>query len=166
MYRSVAPRLLWLPLLLAACDAPPKGGEGTIACGMATLTGPLMAKEAFAKGNSLTTLPDTMPATLPLRVVAGPAMRGGVTADTGGGWRITAAGTVPAGSAPGYGVLVVDGRGHPFGALIFDGVAIPGAAELGVVVFPDTIVPLLGVRMDPKALEVANCPAIFPDSLR
>ena len=50
-------------LALAACSGG--GGGGSVSCGIASLTGPLVAKEAFAKGNSLVAPPDSIPASVP-----------------------------------------------------------------------------------------------------
>ena len=60
-------------LALAACSGG--GGGGPVSCRIASLTGPLVAKEAFAKGNSLVAPPDSIPPSVPPRIAAGHAPR-------------------------------------------------------------------------------------------
>jgi hypothetical protein len=157
----VAPLLLLLALTACGGD----GSGGSVACGIASLTGPLVAKEAFAKGNSLTAPPDSVPGSVPLRIVAGPALRGNVTHADSLGWHLSSPDVVPAGTPMGYGVLLVDRRGDVLGALVFEGVVIPGAPLLGDLTLRDTILPLLGVRVDRTQIEDPRCP-VFPDSTR
>ncbi len=162
MTRSQAISPLLFLLSLAACGG---GGGGSIACGIAALTGPLVAKEAFAKGNSLLAPPDSVPSSLPLRLVAGAAIRGHVTSVDSLGWHVSTPDVVSSEAPLGYGVLIVDRQGHALGALVFEGAVIPGAPLLGDVTIRDTILPLLGVRIDPKKIEDPKCP-VFPDSTR
>lgn len=162
MPRSQAISPLLLLVALTACGG---GGGGSIACGIAALTGPLVAKEAFAKGNSLLTPPDSVPTSLPLRVVAGVAIRGHVASVDSLGWHISTPDVVTTDAPLGYGVLIVGRQGQALGALIFEGAVIPGAALLGDLTIRDTVLPLLGVRIDPKQIEDPKCP-VFPDSTR
>ena len=147
-------------VMAAACSR----SSGSASCGIAALTRPLAVKQSFAEGNVLTVVPENAPRTLPVRLVAGPAWRGNV-AVTDGGWQITTIGTVAKEAHVGYGVLVIDFRNAPVGVLAFDGRAVAGAPGLGSLVIGDTVVPLLGVRMDPQSLQDPRCP-VFPDSLR
>lgn len=152
-----------LLLVLAACSGG--GGGGSVSCGIASLTGPLVAKEAFAKGNSLTAPPDSVPASVPLRIVAGQALRGHVTSADSLGWHLSSPDTIAEGTPVGFGVLLVDRKGETLGALVFEGVSIPGAPVLGDLTLRDTIIPLLGVRVDRRQIEDPKCP-LFPDSTR
>lgn len=149
-----------LLVLAAACTR----NAGSASCGIAALTRPLAVKQSFAEGNVLTVVPDATPATLAVRLVAGPAWRGSVAKD-GTGWRITTHGTVSKEAHVGYGVLVTDFHKAPLGVLAFDGHTIAGAPHLGTLTIGDTVVPLLGVRIDPQAMQDPKCP-VFPDSLR
>ncbi|MBK6494010.1 MAG: hypothetical protein IPG05_02735 [Gemmatimonadetes bacterium] len=148
-------------LALAACSGG--GGGGSVSCGIASLTGPLVAKEAFAKGNSLVAPPDSIPASVPLRIVAGQALRGHVTSADSLGWHLSSPDTIADGTPVGFGVLLVDRQGVTLGALVYEGVSIPGAPILGDLTLRDTIVPLLGVRVDRRQIEDPKCP-LFPDS--
>ncbi len=151
-----------LMLFLAACSG---SAGGSAACGIAALTGPLVAKEAFAKGNTLTAPPEVVPASLPLRIVAGPALRGNVASVDSLGWHLSSPDAVHADTPLGYGVLIVDRRGDVLGVLVFEGVAIPGAPLLGDLALRDTVIPLLGVRVNRAQIEDPKCP-VFPDSTR
>lgn len=146
---------------LAACDR----NAGSVSCGIDAFTGPLVVKESFGKGAALTRVPDVPPAGLPVRLVAGPAWHASVARDSSGGWLVTTHGTVSKQAHVGYGVLIVDFDNRALGVLAFDAYSIRGAPELGRFVIGDTIVPLLGVRIDPSRIQNAKCP-VFPDSLR
>jgi hypothetical protein len=154
------PHPVALLMLAAACTRTP----GSASCGIEALTRPLAVKQSFAEGNVLTVVPDATPATVVVRLVAGPAWRGAVAAD-GSGWRVTTHGAVSARAHVGYGVLVVDFHDTPLGVLVFDGRSVAGAPALGMLAIGDTVVPLLGVRIDPHVLQDPKCP-VFPDSLR
>ena len=152
-----------IPLVLAtACvgsDRP------AVTCGIAALTGPYVVLEAFGKGNALDRPPTTAPASLPVRIGGGPVLRGMVGQSDSTGWVIGADGEVPASAAPGFGVLIVDRSGVARGVLLFDGPVVPGAASLGRVGIRDTMLPLVGVRMNPAEMGDSVC-AVFPDSAR
>lgn len=160
-HRSVASTVYLLAL--TACGG--SGGGGSVSCGIASLTGPLVVKEAFAKGNSLTAVPDSIPASVPLRIVAGQALRGHVTSADSLGWHLSSPDTITDGTPIGFGVLLVDRKGVPLGTLVFEGASIPGAPVLGDLTLRDTIIPLLGVRVDRRQIEDPKCP-LFPDSTR
>ncbi|HEY8061475.1 MAG TPA: hypothetical protein VID74_01700 [Gemmatimonadales bacterium] len=154
------PRSVALLMLAAACTRVP----GSASCGIQALTRPLAVKQSFAEGNVLTAVPGATPATVVVRLVAGPAWRGTVAAE-GSGWRVTTHGAVSGRAHVGYGVLVLDFHDAPLGVLAFDGHAVAGAPTLGMLAIGDTVVPLLGVRVDPQVLQDSRCP-VFPDSLR
>lgn len=161
MFRAtVTAAILVLFTLLSACDK----SAGSVACGLDALTGPLAVKQSFAEGHSLTALPEASPGGLPVRLVAGPAWHGTVI-DSAGRWRVTTHGAVSKEVHVGYGVLVVDYHDTVLGVFAFDGHTIRGAPDLGRLAIGDTVVPLLGVRIDPSAIQQTKCP-FFPDSLR
>ena len=162
MHLPSSVRPLLAAVALAACS---KSGGPSATCGIAALTGPLVVMNSFGKGNSLVTPPDSVPETLPVRLVAGPLVHGLVAKDASKGWVIGIEGQIPATARPGYGVLIVDFKGISHGILMFDGIAVPGAPELGTVSLRDTVLPLLGVRLDPRTIEDPKCP-VFPDSVR
>lgn len=158
MVRTVSTLLLaWL----GGCDE----SAGSVACGLDAFTGPLAVKQSFAQGHSLMTLPEIAPAGLPVRLVAGPAWHGTVVSEHADRWQVTTRGIVAKEAHVGYGVLVVDYQNHALGVFAYDGRTISGAPDLGTLAIGDTIVPLLGVRIDSAALQQTKCP-FFPDSLR
>jgi hypothetical protein len=146
---------------LAACDR----NAGSVSCGIDAFTGPLVVKQSFSKGAVLTAVPDAAPAALPVRLVAGPAWRGTVSSDGSGRWLVTTHGTLSKEAHVAYGVLVIDYENRALGVFAFDGQTVRGAANLGHLAIGDTIVPLLGVRIDAAKIQNVQCP-IFPDSLR
>lgn len=150
-----------LGVLLAGCG----GAAGSASCGIEALTGPLAVKQSFAEGHALTEVPSVAPSGLPVRLVAGPAWHATVAGDSANRWRVTVHGTVAPEAHIGYGVLVVDYHNASLGVLAFDGQTVRGASNLGVLVVGDSTVPLLGVRLEPGAIQSARCP-VFPDSLR
>jgi hypothetical protein len=146
-----------LVLLLAAC-----GQEGaSTTCGIAAMTGPLIALEGFARGDGLLTPPTTLPPSLPARFVAGPTASALVSRDDAN--RLVAAvdGPAPEQSRPGFGVLLLDRAHDPLGILVHDGVPVRGAVQLGTVAVGDSLLPLLGVVVTPSAVETERCP-LFP----
>ncbi|MEO5824265.1 MAG: hypothetical protein ABIR59_00065 [Gemmatimonadales bacterium] len=120
--------------------------------------------ESFAKGNALASPPSIVPTSLPVRLVGGPVLRGIVGQPDSTSWLVGAEGQVPPGARPGYGVLIVHG-GVAQGVLVFDGQVIPGAAVIGSLALGTAALPLLGTRVDPRAIADSACPA-FPDSAR
>jgi hypothetical protein len=156
MRRSAALPALAIALTLAACGK--SSGGGSAACGIAALTGPLAVKDAFARGNMLNVLPDSVPASLPVRVVAGPLIDGFLKHRDSTGLAFTVEGKIPAGALPGYGVLLVDATTRPLGILLFDGRAVPGAKMLGTVTVRDSALPLLGIRINLAEFQDPKCP--------
>ena len=128
------------------------------------MTGPLLVLDAFGRGDALAGPPGTVPASLPVRLVAGPVLRGIVGKTDSTGWVVGAEGDVPHDAARGYGVLIVH-EGAAEGVLVFDGQPVSGATVIGSLALGDTIVPLLGVRIDPRTIADTACP-VFPDSAR
>ncbi len=113
----------------------------------------------------MTAVPDLAPKGLPVRLVAGPAWHGTIDPDGKGGWNVKTHGTVAREAHVGYGVVVFDDHDAAVGVLAYDGRSIRAASDLGTLAIGDTIVPLLGVRIDPALIQNAKCP-LFPDSLR
>jgi len=152
--------LLAAPTIVACARS-----EGSVTCGINSLVRPLAVKDAFGAGDALAAPPEEAPAAVPVRLVAGPAWRGTVSQDSVGDWHVAIGNQLPATAAVGYGVLVVDFDNAALGVLLYEGRAILGAAHVGLVTLRDTVVPLLGVRVNPATLQDARCP-LFPDSLR
>jgi len=140
-------------------------GAGSASCGIDALTAPLAVKQSFAEGNALAELPGTVPTAVPIRLVAGPAWRGTVASEGQGHWAITTHGSVSKEARVGFGVLVVDYHDNVLGVLAYDGHSVYGARDFGTLAIGDTVVPLLGVRISPAAIQNPKCP-VFPDSLR
>lgn len=151
-------RLLALSLMVSFAACGKSAGGGSATCGIAALTGPLAVKDAFARGNMLETIPDSVPASLPVRVVAGPLLDGFLRSRDSAGLAFTVEGAIPAGALPGYGVMLVDPRNKPLGILLFDGRAVTNAHILGTVTVRDSALPLLGIRIDLKGYEDPKCP--------
>lgn len=160
MFRALVPALLMLATV-AGCDRR----AGSVSCGLDALTGALAVKQSFAEGHLLTALPDSAPTSLAVRLVAGPAWSASVTSDSTARWRVVTHGAVSRDAQVGYGVAVIDYHDHVLGVLAFNGHSVRGAPDLGTLVIGDTAVPLLGVRLDPAAIQSPRCP-VFPDSLR
>ncbi len=161
MRSSIGRAILSCSLLFTACG-PSRGPS--VSCGIATLTGPLVVLESFGKGNALSAPPSIVPASLPVRLVGGPVLRGIVGQPDSTTWLVGAEGEVPPAARPGYGVLIVHG-GVAQGVLVFDGQVIPGATVIGKVAVGAASLPLLGTRVDPREIADSACPA-FPDSAR
>jgi hypothetical protein len=100
---------------------------------------------------------------LPVRVAAGPAYRGLVSL-VDSTWTVTVEGSLPQGTVPGFGVLVVGTDGVPRGVVLYTGPKVQGAPGLGTVVSGALRIPLLGIQTDVAGLETPACP-FFPDSL-
>src|SRR5690606_26102160 len=64
--------------------------QPSVTCGLAAMTGPLVVLEAFGRGNALDQPPATVPASLPVRLVAGPVLRGIVGKSDSAGWVVGA----------------------------------------------------------------------------
>ncbi len=156
MRRFIGLLALALTTSLVACGK--SAGSGSATCGIAALTGPLAVKDAFARGNMLEAIPDSVPATLPVRVVAGPLLDAFLKSRDSAGMAFTVEGKIPVGALPGYGVILVGPRNTPLGILLFDGRAVPNANVLGTVTVRDSALPLLGVRIDLKGYEDPKCP--------
>ena len=150
-----------LGLLLAGACAKSAGDS---ACGITALAGATMLLDQFAvPRQALAVPPMRAPEVIPVRVAAGPAYRGLVRlADSA--WTIEIEGALPAGTVPGFAVLVVDNDGLARGVVLYTGPKVAGAPGIGTVVSGALSIPLLGLRTDIGGLEAKGCP-FFPDSL-
>lgn len=153
-------RLLVLSLLTtAAC-----GSGGSVACGITALAGATVLLDQFSTPRqTLSGAPVTAPEIIPVRIAAGPALRGVVTL-VEAGWAVTVEGELPPNSSAGFGVLVLDQSGQPRGVMLYSGAQVSGAPVIGLVRVGATEAPLLGIRADVAGLEAPGCP-FFPDSV-
>jgi hypothetical protein len=153
--------LLAVLLLAAACE---RGGGGRAACGLAALAGPTALLTQFSVPNqTLSQPPRNLPERLVARVVAGPALPA-VVGRSDSLLLIGVEGAPPAGTKSGYGVLVVDRREKARGVVVYEGLPVEGAPQLGKVAIGSTTVPLIGIQLDPSRIEDPRCP-LFPDSV-
>ncbi len=140
-------------------------GTGDPACGITALAGATVLLDQFnVPRQTLADAPLEAPGLLPVRVAAGPALRGGVTLGEAG-WVVRVEGDLPQGEAPGFGVLVIGLDASPRGVMLYSGPPVSGAPVIGVVEVGPLEVPLIGLRADVAGLETPSCP-FFPDSLR
>jgi len=155
-------RLLPLLLLLAACGRPAR--SGTAACGLAALAGPTALLTQFSvPRQTLSTPPRVLPERLVTRVVAGPALPS-IVGRSDSLLVIGVEGTIPPSIRPAYGVLVLDTAEKARGVMLFEGLPVEGAPEIGTVAVGDSTLPLIGIQLDPSRIEDPRCP-FFPDSV-
>lgn len=151
-----------LALCLITTTACSSGGS--MACGITALAGATVLLDQFSTPRqTLSEAPVTAPEIIPVRVAAGPALRGLVTL-VEDGWAVTVEGGLPPGDAPGFGVLVLDPGGQPRGVMLYSGAQVSGAPVIGLVRAGTAEAPLLGIRADIAGLEALGCP-FFPDSV-
>lgn len=160
-------RCLLLPwLLVAACDRSPRGNAsaGSAACGLAALAGPTALLGQFSIPNqTLGSPPRRLPERLVVRLVAGPAYPA-IVGRSDSSWIIGLEGALPPAVKAGYGVLVMDRGDKARGVMLFEGMPVEGAPQIGTVSVGDATVPLLGIQLDPAKIEDPQCP-FFPDSV-
>lgn len=138
-------------------DTPPP-------CGLSAVVGPSVLLSEFSKaGQTLATPPAQLPEHIVVRFVAGPALPA-IAGRADSLWVIGVNGALPATTAPGHGVLVLDLAEKPLGVLLYEGGPINGAPVLGSVNLGALVVPLIGIRVDPERIQDPRCP-LFPDSL-
>ena len=158
-------RHLSIALALAftmACDKPPAAGRAT--CGLAALAGPTALLTQFGvPRQTLSRAPEKLPERLVARVVAGPALMALVgRADTL--LVIGVEGAIPPAIKPGYGVLVLDQSEKARGVMLYEGLPVEGAPQIGTVTVGPSMLPLIGIQVDPSKIEDPRCP-FFPDSV-
>jgi hypothetical protein len=148
--------------LLAACSKPPAAGRAT--CGLAALAGPTALLTQFGvPRQTLSRAPAKLPERLVARVVTGPALNAIVgRADTL--LVIGVEGAIPPAIKPGYGVLVLDQSEKARGVMLYEGLAVEGAPQIGTVTVGSAMLPLIGIQVDPAKIEDPRCP-FFPDSV-
>ncbi|MDX2192783.1 MAG: hypothetical protein NW201_05480 [Gemmatimonadales bacterium] len=150
---------------LGACGGERPRGGGAAACGIAAVAGPVTLLSQFSVPNqTLSVPPAKLPPLVTARLAAGPAYRG-VVGRTPQGLVIGIEGTLPPRARIQFGVLVLDPAEAVRGVMLFESAPIEGAPQLGTVAIGSAEVPLVGIQLDPKVYEDANCP-FFPDSLR
>ncbi len=155
-------RSLSLAVLVLAAACKSSGGDA--ACGITALAGATALLDQFSvPRQSLAVPPMRGPEVLPVRIAAGPAYRGLVTA-ADSAWTVEVEGELPSGTIPGFGVLVVGTDGLARGVVLYTGPKVQGAPSIGTVVSGALTVPLLGLRTEVGGLETPACP-FFPDSL-
>ncbi|MEO7987642.1 MAG: hypothetical protein ABI766_14010 [Gemmatimonadales bacterium] len=158
MHRVILPVAL---LLVSACG---KSSGGGAACGLAALAGPTALLSQFGvEGQTLGTVPARLPERLVARVVAGPALPA-IVGRTDASLVIGLEGEIPAAIKPGYGVLVLDQSEKARGVVVYEGLPVEGAPQLGTVSIGPTTLPLIGIQLDPSKIEDPRCP-LFPDSV-
>lgn len=147
--------------LLAACgDGQPRRAP----CGIAALAGPTALLTQFSvPRQTLGTPPAKLPERLVVRLVAGPAYRG-IVGRSDSLLIVGVDGALPAGTKPGFGVLVLDRDGRARGVMLYEGSTVEGAPSIGTVSVGSTTLPLIGIQLDPAKIEDPQCP-FFPDSV-
>lgn len=158
--RAACPLLIAV-LLLQACDSK---NAGNFACGMTAVAGQSLMLEEFTRpGKTLGAVPTTVPATLPVRIALGPALRA-VAGRADSALVVGVEGALPATPPADWGVLVVHPDGRVLGVILYQGNPIEGAPLLGSVNAGDRNLPLVGLMTDIANFQDASCP-VFPDSL-
>lgn len=156
--RPALPAVL-LALAVAGCG----GSHARSTCGLASLAGANLLLGAFATPNvTLSAPPRRVPATLAVRVVAGPLYSASVTRSDST-LRVTLQGEPSSKLVPGSGVLIQDSTGRTRGVLLFDAPPVAGAPQIGTVVAGEHLAPLVGIMADPTLYQDPRCP-LFPDS--
>lgn len=149
-------------LLLAACGRSAEHGRA--ACGLAALAGPTALLTQFSvPRQTLGAPPRTLPERLVTRVVAGPALPS-IVGRTDSALVIGVDGSVPPTIKPGYGVLVLDTSERARGVMLYEGMPVEGAPQIGTVTVGSATLPLIGIQVDPSRIEDPHCP-FFPDSV-
>jgi hypothetical protein len=147
---------------LAACGQP--ADRGRAACGLAALAGPTALLTQFSvPRQTLGAPPRDLPEHLVARLVAGPALPS-IVGRTDSLLVIGVEGTVPPAIKPGYGVLVLDTTARARGVMLYEGMAVEGAPQIGTVTVGAATIPLIGIQLDPARIEDPRCP-FFPDSV-
>ncbi len=156
------PSLVLVLMLASACGKPPSSGGA--ACGLASLAGPTALLSQFGVPRQTLSLPPTrLPERLVARVVAGPALVA-IVGRTEAELVIGIEGSIPSAIKPGYGVLVLDQGEKPRGVMIYEGIPVEGAPQIGTVTIGPATLPLIGIQLDPAKIEDPRCP-FFPDSV-
>lgn len=154
--------LLAFLIVLSGCGK--RADRGDAACGLAALAGPTALLTQFSvPRQTLSVPPRSLPERLVARVVAGPALPA-IVGRSDSQVVVGVDGTIPPSTRPGYGVLVLDTGGKARGVMLYEGLAVEGAPQIGTVSAGDTTLPLIGIQLDPSRIEDPRCP-FFPDSV-
>jgi hypothetical protein len=158
-------RVLLVLLLVIACDrSPAKDPAGSAACGLASLAGPTALLGQFSVPNqTLGSPPRQLPERIVVRLVAGPAYPA-IVGRSDSLWVIGVEGRLPSNVKAGFGVLILDQQGKARGAMLYEGIPVEGAPQIGTVSVGNETVPLIGIQLDPAKVEDPRCP-FFPDSV-
>jgi hypothetical protein len=153
-----------LVLALAITAACGKSPSGRAACGLAALAGPTALLTQFSiPGQTLSRPPERLPERLVARLVAGPALPA-VVGRANSSLVVGIEGGIPSTIKPGYGILVVDQAGKVRGLMVYEGLPVDGAPQIGTITVGAATMPLIGIQLDPAKVEDPNCP-LFPDSV-
>jgi hypothetical protein len=158
--------LLLAIFLLTACEPSPGGRSSAPAatCGVAALAGPTALLGQFGvAGQTLSAPPRRLPERLVVRLVAGPAYPA-IVGRADSLLVIGVNGALPAKVKPGFGVLILDQADKARGVLLYEGIPVENAPEIGTVAIDNATVPLLGIQVDPARFEDPRC-SLFPDSV-
>jgi hypothetical protein len=158
--------LLIAAMLIAGCDRSPGGKSSAAAatCGLAALAGPTALLGQFGiPDQTLGSAPRKLPERLVVRLVAGPAYPA-IVGRSDSMLLIGVNGGLPANVKPGFGVLILDTGNKARGVLLYEGVPVEGAPQIGTVSIDNASVPLLGIQVDPAKFEDPRC-LLFPDSV-
>lgn len=157
--------LATLAVLLAACGDARQGSNTT--CGLAAVIGPQSLLSQFGVARqTLSVAPDSVPGRLVARVAGGGAYSAivGRSSEADSLLLIGVEGTPPETFALGFGVLATAPGGLARGLVLYEGLPVERAPEIGTVTFGPASAPLIGVETDPGTYEDTACP-YFPDSM-
>ena len=162
---STARRALVAPLtallVVGGCDAKNSGGYG---CGISAVAGQSLLLEEFTRpGKTLSVPPHEVPATLPVRLALGPALRA-VAGRADSFVVVGLEGVLPPTPVVDWGVLIVSPTGAVQGVLMYQGDPIQGAPRIGTINAGERNLPLVGLSTEIANFQDASCP-VFPDSL-
>lgn len=141
------------------------GHSANPACGITALAGATMLLDQFGvPQQTLTSPPHQAPSVIPVRLAAGPAWRGLVRTAADSTWIVRLEGSLPVGSAVGFGVLIVATDGTTRGVMLYTGRPVSRAPVVGAITADTLTIPLLALQTNITGLEDPACP-FFPDSL-
>lgn len=162
---SPALRALLAPLtallVLEGCDSKNSGSYG---CGISAVAGQSLLLEEFTRpGKTLSVPPRDIPATLPVRLALGPALRA-VAGRADSFVVIGLESALPPTPVVDWGVLIVSPAGTVQGVLMYQGDPIQGSPRIGTINAGERNLPLVGLSTEIANFQDASCP-VFPDSL-
>jgi hypothetical protein len=149
--------------LVTACG----GGDGRPGanCGIAAMASPNSVIAQFGvPRQTLSVPPREVPGRLVARVAGGgtyPAIVGRTSSPDS--LLVIGVEGPTAAMALGFGVLLTDRGGRARGVMLFEGLPVEAAPQIGTVSLGTSSAPLLGIEATPDAYEDPACP-LFPDS--